>query len=196
MKMNYPFHLLFTSCVILLLNSCGIVYETEPQYGQVSHQTAMKEKFKTIDDVFIEFGAPDKKDSNMGIESWTYNLATRTTGSSTTRSRNRGTVRQDPNNAILNPINRSIQTSDNSLSTTTFSSTTTQDYVTFWFKDGKVVKWESLGLDISYLKPINVGDTEEIFKNESNNNSIPLKKVISNPLTVVILVGAILLFTL
>jgi len=123
-----------------------------PEYIQVSHKDAMSEKFNTKKDVFTEFGAADKKDVLEGIEVWTYNLAERTTGVGTKINISNTETKQNKNNTNLMPIDRSIESSSTSISNTVFGSTTRNDYVTFWFEEDKVVKWESLGLNLQYRR--------------------------------------------
>ena len=179
----------------LLVISCGISNIEEPkQYAQVSHREAMNERFKTKDQVFIEFGSADNKDESNGIESWTYELASRTMGNSLTLGKTNSSLGQNPNNPNLREIDRTLQSSGNWTSTSISSSKTTKDYVKFWFsEDGKVIKWESIGLDLSYQREVASASFNELEKpKESRNseNAKPLKSAFAVGIAVV----AIILF--
>jgi hypothetical protein len=154
--MKYIFELLFYAVIGTLVSSCTSLrvdkYEI-PSTITVDHRTAMNEKFKSKGDVFEAFGAADKKDSFEGTEVWTYNLAQRTMGNGTTSTQSKGTIKQNQNNAILPPISRSVVVSSNSKTNEQYSSTTMNDYISFWFRKDSVVKWESLGYDASFTKP-------------------------------------------
>ena len=147
------FKVLFVSSIIIIATGCGslnVEPYNVPEYITISHSDAMSEKFKTKKDVFTEFGAADKKDEYEGIEVWTYNLAERTIGVGTTLNISNTETKQNRNNPNLKPIDRSIVSSSTTVSGANISSTTKNDYVTFWFDDDKVFKWESLGYSASY----------------------------------------------
>ena len=143
----------FVSSILIIATGCGALNVepySVPEYITISHRDAMNEKFKTKKDVFTEFGAADKKDDFEGIEVWTYNLAERTNGVGTTTTISNTETKQNKNNPNLMPIDRFIESSSTSISNTVFGSTTKNDYVTFWFEEDNVVKWESLGYSASY----------------------------------------------
>lgn len=147
------FEVLLLSSIIITISGCSALsvqpYDV-PEYITISHRDAMNEKFKTKKDVFTEFGAADKKDEFEGIEVWTYNLAERTNGVGTTTTISNTKTKQNKNNPNLMPIDRFIESSSTSISNTAFGSTTKNDYITFWFEEDNVVKWESLGYSASY----------------------------------------------
>jgi hypothetical protein len=123
------------------------------KYITVSHKEVMNEKFKVKKDIFTEFGVADKKDEFDGTEVWTFNLAERSSGGGSSVNFSQSVSKQNKNNLNLKPVDRIIENSSNGITNTTFSSTTKMDYLTFWFENDTVIKWESLGYDASYIKP-------------------------------------------
>jgi len=129
-----------------LFSSCVLIRYNELEFGVTSHQDVMNTKFKSKEDVFKEFGVSDKKDVLKETEVWSYKLNTvsytnsNSTGSSVYRKRSR----------ISGPlVLGSSTTSLSTLSTTNV----TQNYVTFWFVNDSIIKWESVGLDLSQTYP-------------------------------------------
>ena len=178
---------------IFFFIGCGISNIEEPkQFAQVSHREAMNERFKTKDQVFIEFGSADNKDESNGIESWTYELASRTIGNSLTRGKTNSSLGQNPNNPNLREIDRTLQSYGNWTSTSISSSKTTKDYVKFWFnEDGKVIKWESIGLDLSYQREVASASFNELEKPKERSNSEnakPLKSAFAVGIAIVAIV--------
>jgi len=171
--MKHLFKVLFLSSIMITISGCSALnvqpYDV-PEYITISHRDAMNEKFKTKKDVFTEFGAADKKDEYEGIEVWTYNLAERTIGVGTTINISNTETKQNRNNPNLMPIDRSIVSSSTTVSGANISSTTKNDYVTFWFDNDKVVKWESLGYSASYQIKNSQFSPEE-YRNHLSNKT-------------------------
>ena len=180
------------STVIIMMTGCSALrvepYDV-PEYITISHSDAMSEKFKTKKDVFTEFGAADKKDEYEGIEVWTYNLAERTIGVGTTLNISNTETKQNRNNPNLKPIDRSIVSSSTTVSGTNISSTTKNDYVTFWFDDDKVFKWESLGYSASYQIKNSQFSMEEYKNYRYNKTKSDFLTYLIGVITVVLVFG-------
>lgn len=190
--MKHLFKVLFVSSILIIATGCGslnVEPYNVPEYITVSHRDAMSEKFKTKKDVFTEFGAADKKDEYEGIEVWTYNLAERTIGVGTTLNISNTETKQNRNNPNLKPIDRSIVSSSTTVSGANISSTTKNDYVTFWFEEDNVVKWESLGYTASYQIKNSQFSMEEYKNYRSNKTKREFLTFVIGVITVVLVFG-------
>jgi hypothetical protein len=190
--MKHLFKVLFVSSIIIIATGCGslnVEPYNVPEYITISHSDAMSEKFKTKKDVFTEFGAADKKDEYEGIEVWTYNLAERTIGVGTTLNISNTETKQNRNNPNLKPIDRSIVSSSTTVSGANISSTTKNDYVTFWFDDDKVFKWESLGYSASYQIKNSQFSMEEYKNYRYNKTKREFLTFVIGVITVVLVFG-------
>ena len=156
---------LLLSSILIIATGCSLLkvepYDV-PEYIIISHRDAMNEKFKTKKDVFTEFGAADKKDEYDGIEVWTYNLGGLEIRKGTTMNNSNIETNQNKNNHKTKSVERSIVST--SVSEMNISSATKKDYVTFWFEEDNVIKWESLGYSASYQIKNSQYSSEE-FKN-------------------------------
>jgi hypothetical protein len=163
--MNFIVKLL---CVAVFLISCAAprnVYKI-PQYTKTPHAQEM-EQFKTRKDVLMHFGAPDKNASMDSIEVIEYQLGQIVNTNSVSNSRTRGEsglsnnplavlysgtfmLNENPyyNPATMNTANNIILTQYVTSSISNSSSETILKNAKFWLINGKVMKWETQGIDL------------------------------------------------
>jgi len=132
--------------LVIFSTSCTIIRYHEPKTLLTPHAGIMNSDFTTKEDVFNKFGAADKKDKLNNTEIWTYNL------SSETYSEIKGQEYR-LNRRNEKSFNGQVLSSSNGVMNMTGTSRNIQNYVSFWFENDTVKKWESRGLDLSRPYP-------------------------------------------
>ena len=133
---------LHLSAIVLFSTSCTLIRYHEPKTLLTPHVDVMNSDFRTKTDVFNKFGAADKKDILNNTEIWTYNLSIDTYSEFNSRE-----YRHDRRNQ--KSFNGQVISSSNGVTNMTGASRNIQNYVSFWFENDSVKKWESRGLDLS-----------------------------------------------
>ncbi len=129
--------------------SCASVpkkYNVTPMVKQ-THNQVMTLDFPDKKSVFFKFGTPTIKDSLDNIENWYYKIAEVTNTTSLSHSTGMGIIKQNPYHPSLPVLNRSLITTETTLSRVNTNSTTIETYVRFWFKNDSVIKWETYGVN-------------------------------------------------
>ena len=115
----------------------------------MSHAEVMTLNYPAKQQVFAEFGTPDKKETFEKSENWIYKLGSITKTKTLGVVTGRGLVYQNPLNPVLSPVNRSIVIDQNQIINSTSNAVTHESYLKFWFTKDSVTKWETYGVDYS-----------------------------------------------
>ncbi len=113
-----------------LFFSCS---STKPRYNvpptiKLPHEQVMTTDFPTKKSVFVRFGTPSSKETFDGIENWYYKLSEVTNTNSIGFSSGSGQIGQNPLNPSLSPVNRTLITSQSSITNVKSNSTTVETY--------------------------------------------------------------------
>ena len=196
------FNFLLLSIIIAIFTGCAPVNYSIPKYLWISHSEVMS-KYSQKNTIVMDFGVPDKSITLDSIEVIEYSLGqiNETNGTiMSTKYSHKTTVTEANKNSntdvFLNSsgilINESnpfyINTISNLNSRTIINNQVIQNssinyrtetvpkYVKFWFLNGKVIKWETMGIDKGYSIP-NPNYSEEDYnkaKNKRSNNFLPI----------------------
>lgn len=139
-------------CLITLVCSCKLTPPLKYPYPttvKMSHEDVMTLNYPAKQQVFAEFGTPDKKETFEKSENWFYKLGSTTQTTTLGLVTGRGLVYQNPLNPVLSPINRSIVIEQNQMINSTSNAVMRESYLKFWFTNDSVTKWETYGVDYS-----------------------------------------------
>ena len=151
-------------------------FEVTPKYDVtptvvLPHDEVMAIDFPTKKSVFVRFGTPTNKETFEGIENWYYKLSEVTNSRTFGFASGVGSIGQNPNNLTLPPIQRSLVTTQSSLSNSVTNSTTVETYLKFWFVNDSVMKWETIGVNFAREVPNPKYNAELDMENQKNRKN-------------------------
>jgi len=119
----------------------------------ITHDSVMRQKFKNKLQVITEYGVATRNVAYKDIEVWYYQLGESTKALSETVKNEKGVVSQNPWNLVLPNISQTVDITTKSTSTGITYSSTTNNYVQFWFKNDSVIKYDSKGVNYAVVTP-------------------------------------------
>ena len=183
--------LIFAMLTAIFVISCATP-KTYPiaQYSKTPHAQEM-EQFKTRKDVLMHFGAPDKNASMDSIEVIEYQLGQIVNTNSISNARTKGQsnlinnplsilysgtfmLAENPyyNPLTMNATNNIVLSQYVTSSMSNSSSETILKYAKFWLINGKVMKWETQGIDLGKtINNPNYSEEDKVrFEKKSKND--------------------------